>query len=156
MQDATNLVVERRDEKPVPMNAFDLISTSQGLNLGTLFEKQMVTCISKIFIFVHFINILICSVELKNCSSEKNTSVFCSFLISLIFLAASFMSIFAICRPSISSKIKYDSNYFQGLVKRETRFTSKLPANEILSKIEEAAKPLGFEARKQNYKVSSS
>ncbi|URD96184.1 BTB POZ domain-containing protein [Musa troglodytarum] len=79
--DATNLVVERRDEKPVPMNAFDLISTSQGLNLGTLFEKQM------------------------------------------------------------------------GLVKRETRFTSKLPANEILSKIEEAAKPLGFEARKQNYKL---
>ncbi|XP_009397401.2 CBL-interacting protein kinase 23-like isoform X1 [Musa acuminata AAA Group] len=79
--DATNLVIERRDEKPVPMNAFDLISTSQGLNLGTLFEKQM------------------------------------------------------------------------GLVKRETRFTSKLPANEILSKIEEAAKPLGFEARKQNYKL---
>jgi hypothetical protein len=27
---------------PVTMNAFELISTSQGLNLSSLFEKQMV------------------------------------------------------------------------------------------------------------------
>ncbi|RWR88905.1 CBL-interacting serine/threonine-protein kinase 9 [Cinnamomum micranthum f. kanehirae] len=40
-----------------------------------------------------------------------------------------------------------------GLVKRETRFTSQRPANEIMSKIEEAAKPLGFNVRKQNYKM---
>ncbi|KAJ8627243.1 hypothetical protein MRB53_020550 [Persea americana] len=76
-----NLVVERREERPVMMNAFELISTSQGLNLGTLFEKQM------------------------------------------------------------------------GLVKRETRFTSKCPANEIISKIEEAAVPLGFDVQKKNYKM---
>ena len=37
--------------------------------------------------------------------------------------------------------------------KRETRFTSKCPANEIISKIEQAAKPLGFDVRKKNYKV---
>ncbi|KAL0912033.1 hypothetical protein M5K25_017976 [Dendrobium thyrsiflorum] len=36
-----NLVVEHREERPALMNAFELISTSQGLNLGTLFEKQM-------------------------------------------------------------------------------------------------------------------
>lgn len=44
-QDPQNLVVERREEgpmAPVTMNAFELISTSQGLNLSTLFEKQMV------------------------------------------------------------------------------------------------------------------
>lgn len=41
----------------------------------------------------------------------------------------------------------------QGLVKRETRFTSKSPANEIMSKIEETAKPLGFNVHKRNYKV---
>lgn len=41
----------------------------------------------------------------------------------------------------------------QGLVQRETRFASKLPAEEILSKIEAAAKPLGFNAEKRNYKV---
>ncbi|CAM8921617.1 hypothetical protein QQ045_031968 [Rhodiola kirilowii] len=79
-----NLVVERREERPntpVTMNAFELISTSQGLNLGNLFEKQM------------------------------------------------------------------------GLVKRETRFTSKKPANEIISKIEEAALPLGFDVKKNNYKL---
>lgn len=37
--------------------------------------------------------------------------------------------------------------------KRETRFTSKCPANEIIHKIEEAAKPLGFDVHKKNYKV---
>lgn len=42
VQDSANLVVERRDERPATMNAFELISTSQGLNLGILFEKQMV------------------------------------------------------------------------------------------------------------------
>ncbi|MFS8015994.1 putative protein kinase CAMK-CAMKL-CHK1 family [Helianthus anomalus] len=82
--DSPALVVERRDERPsqpVTMNAFELISKSQGLNLSSLFEKQM------------------------------------------------------------------------GLVKRETRFTSKRPANEIISKIEEAATPLGFDVKKNNYKL---
>lgn len=46
--------------------------------------------------------------------------------------------------------------YLQGLVKRETRFTSQRPPNEIMSKIEEAAKPLGFNVRKGNYKVDLS
>ncbi|KAK9697023.1 hypothetical protein RND81_08G010000 [Saponaria officinalis] len=82
-----NLVVERREERilkpspPVAMNAFELISTSQGLNLGILFEKQL------------------------------------------------------------------------GLVKRETRFTSKTPATEIISKIEKTAVPLGFGVKKSNYKL---
>ncbi|KAL0407512.1 UNVERIFIED_CONTAM: CBL-interacting serine/threonine-protein kinase [Sesamum latifolium] len=82
--DSPNLVVERREERPptpVTMNAFELISKSQGLNLNSLFEKQM------------------------------------------------------------------------GLVKRETRFTSKSPANEIISKIEEAAAPMGFDVKKNNYKM---
>lgn len=37
--------MERREVRPVApvtMNAFELISTSQGLNLSSLFEKQMV------------------------------------------------------------------------------------------------------------------
>ncbi|KAK9093340.1 hypothetical protein Syun_028251 [Stephania yunnanensis] len=76
-----NLVVERREERPLTMNAFELISTSQGLNLSSLFEKQM------------------------------------------------------------------------GLVKRQTRFTSKVPAKEIISKIEAAALPLGFNVKKNNYKL---
>ncbi|KAL4333003.1 hypothetical protein GQ457_07G036260 [Hibiscus cannabinus] len=37
--------------------------------------------------------------------------------------------------------------------KKETRFTSKCPANEIIHKIEEAAKPLGFDVHKKNYKM---
>ncbi|KAI9072813.1 hypothetical protein K1719_045216 [Acacia pycnantha] len=37
--------------------------------------------------------------------------------------------------------------------KRETRFASKCPANEIINKIEEAAKPLGFDVHKKNYKM---
>jgi len=42
----------------------------------------------------------------------------------------------------------------KGVVKRETHFTSQRPANEIMSKIEEAAKPLGFNVHKRNYKVT--
>ncbi|KAG2688932.1 hypothetical protein I3760_09G116100 [Carya illinoinensis] len=83
--DSGELIVERREDEqpvaPVTMNAFELISTSQGLNLSTLFEKQM------------------------------------------------------------------------GLIKRETRFTSKSPAKEIISKIEQAAMPLGFGVKKNNYKL---
>ncbi|CAI0544825.1 unnamed protein product [Linum tenue] len=66
---------------PVTMNAFELISTSQGLNLSSLFEKQM------------------------------------------------------------------------GLVKRETRFASKSSANEIMTQIEAAATPLGFDVKKNNFKM---
>ncbi|KAG9157020.1 hypothetical protein Leryth_009053 [Lithospermum erythrorhizon] len=72
-------VMEKREEHPVAMNAFELISMSKGLNLGNLFDEQA--------------------------------------------------------------------------FKRETRFTSKCPANEIINKIEEAAKPLGFDVHKKNYKM---
>ncbi|GFP94712.1 cbl-interacting protein kinase 32 [Phtheirospermum japonicum] len=37
--------------------------------------------------------------------------------------------------------------------KRETRFTSKCPANKIINKIEQAAKPLDFGVQKKNYKM---
>ncbi|CAH9106729.1 unnamed protein product [Cuscuta epithymum] len=77
-------VVERREElpaAPLSMNAFELISRSQGLNLSSLFEKQA------------------------------------------------------------------------GHVKRETRFTSKHPAAEIISKIEETAVPLGFNVKKDQHKL---
>uniref|UniRef100_A0A2P2MGM5 non-specific serine/threonine protein kinase n=3 Tax=Rhizophora mucronata TaxID=61149 RepID=A0A2P2MGM5_RHIMU len=37
--------------------------------------------------------------------------------------------------------------------KRETRFASKCPANDIIHKIEEAAKPLGFDVHKKNYRM---
>ena len=43
MQEAGNFVLEKREERPSIMNAFELISTSQGLNLGTLFEKQVMS-----------------------------------------------------------------------------------------------------------------
>eukprot|EP00250_Pteridium_aquilinum_P008718 c18157_g1_i2 orf=830-2152(+) len=76
-----HLVTETKEKQPVMMNAFDLISMSEGLNLSSLFEKQ------------------------------------------------------------------------QGLVKRETRFTSKHPAPEIVSKIEATVKPLGFNVEKKNYKM---
>ncbi|XP_073142018.1 CBL-interacting serine/threonine-protein kinase 9-like isoform X2 [Henckelia pumila] len=79
--DSEDCLVTERKEKPVSMNAFELISRTQGFSLENLFDKQM------------------------------------------------------------------------GLVKRETRFTSTCPANEIMSKIEETAKPLGFNVHKKNYKM---
>ncbi|KAF5743883.1 CBL-interacting serine/threonine-protein kinase 9-like isoform X2 [Tripterygium wilfordii] len=79
--DSKEYLVTERKEKPVAMNAFELISRSKGFSLDNLFEKQ------------------------------------------------------------------------EGLVKRETRFTSQCPANEIMSRIEETAKPLGFNVCKRNYKM---
>ncbi|RDY03417.1 CBL-interacting serine/threonine-protein kinase 3, partial [Mucuna pruriens] len=73
-------VREKKEEQPTPMNAFELISLSKGLNLENLFDID------------------------------------------------------------------------QGF-KREIRFTSKCPANEIINKIEEAAKPLGFDVQKKNFKM---
>ena len=43
--------------------------------------------------------------------------------------------------------------WIQGLVKRKTQFTSKCPANDIVTKIEAAAAPMGFDVKKNNYKV---
>ncbi|KAG6412553.1 hypothetical protein SASPL_125233 [Salvia splendens] len=37
--------------------------------------------------------------------------------------------------------------------KKETRFTSKSSAKDIIQKIEQAAKPLGFDVQKKNYKM---
>ncbi|XP_072962191.1 CBL-interacting protein kinase 9-like isoform X1 [Typha angustifolia] len=79
--DSEEHLVTEKKERPESMNAFALISRSQGFNLGSLFEQEV------------------------------------------------------------------------GLVKRETCFTSQFPPNEIMSKIEEAAKPLGFNVRKHNYKM---
>ncbi|XP_020226207.1 CBL-interacting serine/threonine-protein kinase 3 [Cajanus cajan] len=73
-------VREKKEEQPTPMNAFELISLSKGLNLENLFDID------------------------------------------------------------------------QGF-KREIRFTSKCPAKEIINKIEEAAKPLGFDVQKKNFKM---
>nr|KYP59126.1 CBL-interacting serine/threonine-protein kinase 9 [Cajanus cajan] len=78
--DSKEKLVTERKEKPVSMNAFELISRSQSFNLENLFEQQT------------------------------------------------------------------------GIVKKETHFTSQCPANEIMSKIEEAAKPLGFNMKLQGDK----
>lgn len=75
------MIIEKKETKPVAMNAFELISLSQGLNLSSLFETKEI--------------------------------------------------------PD----------------KKETRFTSKKPAKEILSTIEDAAKPLGFNIQKKDYKM---
>lgn len=79
--DSKEHLVTEKKKKPASMNAFELISKTQGFSLENLFGKQA------------------------------------------------------------------------GFVKRETRIASHSPANEIMSRIEEAAKPLGFNVDKQNYKM---
>lgn len=79
--DSQEHLVTEKKKKPASMNAFELISKTQGFSLENLFGKQA------------------------------------------------------------------------GVVKRETRIASHSPANEIMSRIEEAAKPLGFNVDKRNYKM---
>ncbi|GAU50495.1 hypothetical protein TSUD_409740 [Trifolium subterraneum] len=80
--DSKENLVRETTEKPVSMNAFELISRSESFNLGNMFEMEQ-----------------------------------------------------------------------KGVVKRESHFTSQCPPNEIMSKIEEAAKPLGFNVHKRDYKM---
>lgn len=35
-------MIEKKEEQPVAMNAFELISMSKGLNLGNLFDTEQV------------------------------------------------------------------------------------------------------------------
>ncbi|PKA53565.1 CBL-interacting protein kinase 23 [Apostasia shenzhenica] len=42
-KDLTNFALENYEERPALMNAFELISTSQGLDLSILFEKPLLT-----------------------------------------------------------------------------------------------------------------
>lgn len=79
--DSQEHLVTEKKKKPASMNAFELISKTQGFSLENLFGKQA------------------------------------------------------------------------GVVKRETRIASHSPANEIMSRIEEAAKPLGFNVDKRNYRM---
>ncbi|KAJ6955633.1 hypothetical protein NC652_006905 [Populus alba x Populus x berolinensis] len=79
--DSKEHLVTETKVKPVSMNAFELISKTQGFSLDNLFGKQA------------------------------------------------------------------------GVVKRETHIASHSSANEIMSRIEEAAKPLGFNVDKRNYKM---
>lgn len=47
-------VTEKKEEQPTPMNAFELISMSKGLNLGNLFDEQ-VTDYELRFLFVTYV-----------------------------------------------------------------------------------------------------
>ncbi|KAL8487378.1 hypothetical protein ACS0TY_023891 [Phlomoides rotata] len=51
------------------------------------------------------------------------------------------------CEYYVTEKMEQHPGY-----KKETKFTSKCTANEIIKKIEHAAKPLGFDVHKKNYK----
>ncbi|XP_030522589.1 CBL-interacting serine/threonine-protein kinase 3 [Rhodamnia argentea] len=62
------------------------------------------------------------------------------------------MNAFELISMSKGLKLENLFDLEQGF-KRETRFTSKCPANEIIHKIEEVAKPLGFDVHKKNYKM---
>ncbi|XP_039058066.1 CBL-interacting protein kinase 9-like [Hibiscus syriacus] len=54
---------------------------------------------------------------------------------------------------SRSQSFSLDNLFEMRPAKRETSFASQCPPNEIISKIEEAAKPLGFNVDKRNYKM---
>ncbi|CAN1309477.1 CBL-interacting serine/threonine-protein kinase 9 [Linum perenne] len=54
---------------------------------------------------------------------------------------------------SRTQSFSLDKLFEKQAVKRETCFASNSPANELMSRIEEAAKPLGFNVNKRNYKM---
>ncbi|KAH7561366.1 hypothetical protein JRO89_XS10G0216900 [Xanthoceras sorbifolium] len=133
-------VTEKKEEQPVAMNAFELISLSKGLNLGNCLMESRFECQSN-------------PLSEKHSTPLNDDSPFLSFfLVNLFLFFMQSEASLVILAVKHGSK-KYDiCLWIQGF-KRETRFTSKCPANEIVNKIEEAAKPLGFDVQKKNYKM---
>jgi 5'-AMP-activated protein kinase catalytic alpha subunit len=111
------------------MNAFELISMNKGLNLDNFFESD------KVRIF------WVSAAEV--CITNQLISPIC------VLLYTFSTKQFEMCNCA-------DELHFTNLwqkYKRETRFTSQCPPKEIIDRIEEAAKPLGFDIQKKNYKV---
>lgn len=50
-------VTEKKEEQPVAMNAFELISMSKGLNLGNLFGSEQVHALTSLFHALTFIRV---------------------------------------------------------------------------------------------------
>lgn len=49
--------MEKKEEQPVAMNAFELISMSKGLNLSNLFDIEQVRKLKICSLYCHEINI---------------------------------------------------------------------------------------------------
>ena len=45
-------MTEKKEEQPVAMNAFELISMSKGLNLGNLFDVEQVCSLYKLVFYI--------------------------------------------------------------------------------------------------------
>ncbi|XP_062188284.1 CBL-interacting protein kinase 31-like isoform X2 [Phragmites australis] len=54
---------------------------------------------------------------------------------------------------SLNKGLNLENLFESDKYKRETRFTSQYPPKEIINRIEEAAKPLGFDIQKKSYKM---
>lgn len=50
--------MEKKEEQPTAMNAFELISMSKGLNLGNLFEVEQVSLLEGFLAFISHIRIM--------------------------------------------------------------------------------------------------
>ncbi|KAL6005717.1 Non-specific serine threonine protein kinase [Asimina triloba] len=143
--DSEEHLVTEKKERPASMNAFELISSSGSFDLGNLFEKQMQDALVKTMkLIIADASANVSSLDRKH-TPDMHTHC-----------QRGHVSLYSVLGSNeFSCKLKLASNvpWKHGLVKRETRFTSQRPPNEIMSKIEEAAKPLGFNVRKQNYKM---
>lgn len=135
--------VKEKEEQPTMMNAFELISMSKGLDLGNLFDVEQV------LIWNSFRWCCITFIQLMTISY-----FWCIWKLIKPYVVWS--NLHCIKLPTFTCTRHFDLNCSFTLLqefKRETRFSSTCPANEIISKIEEAAKPLGFDVQKKNYKV---
>lgn len=145
------------------MNAFEMITLSQGLNLSALFDRRQV--VPDFLLLVREISIL--NKRMSVASSLQTNRFDC-----LIVLTFDVEFQFVITISSLDkwlhhiSRQKWNSKYslilmadhliLQDFVKRQTRFVSRKAPSEIIANIEAVAKSMGFKSHTRNFKVTNS
>nr|ACF22742.1 CBL interacting serine/threonine kinase [Brachypodium distachyon] len=116
--------VTHNDGGPLIMNAFEMITLSQGLDLSSLFDRQQ-----------------ICQDAVMNTSMKKGllkSSLACAILGTSPVELSHLM-------PILSQHQEY--------VKRQTRFVSRKPARTIAATIQVVADSMGIKVHSYNYKI---
>ena len=138
---------EKSDDGPLIMNAFEMITLSQGLNLSPLFDRRQVRSCQAFFLFffllflLHFWHRMLSSIVFSSHAIMWPSRIL-YLLVGTLTLTNFLISFFSL-----------ENFPWQDYIKRQTRFVSRKPASFIMSSIEAVAEAMGLNVQTRNFKV---